>query len=280
MSRRIERRKQIFVNWIRIIMGGLLSVACAFALVYYVYNSANTVDAGFRTKADSQNRDVLTVQQIIIEIENGDGKSALEKINAIDSTFSDKAVLEYLKNFRDYYLRHSGKEKKLECRDTLYFVQRSVDLKNFLTANHVQNYISYLEAIPYFCIKYFEQGQNANLKKKNASNLELYESYIKTFIEAGSTTITSSEADIICLYISAKKKSNGNSDMEIGQLQKEIEKIQKDYMNQLGENGTCVRQRDALERMHSWCVDKINKHFISDLLVGFFPSYKIPIEKK
>ena len=280
MSRRIERRKQNFINWIRLVAGLALTALCAAVIFRYVFTSAVVVDSGAMTKADSQNVEVKAVQEIIIDIENGDGDSAVEKIDLLDDSFSDPQVLAYLRNFKNYYLRQSKKDKNAESMSSVYFVLRSVDLKSFFEKNHVANSIYYLEAVPYFCIKYFEQGKSANLKKDNSSNLELYENYIRTFIEDGAVTITSTEADIICLYISAKKKSSGNSDMEVAQTQKEIEKVRNDYAAQLGENGTCVRQRDALEKMHKWCEEKISKHFILDWFVGSFPAYRIPIEKK
>ncbi|MBQ5401186.1 MAG: hypothetical protein IIU15_08235 [Treponema sp.] len=283
MSRRIDRRKQTFANILRTVLGLFLVVFCSTVIVQYVTTSSTVMEIQAVTKADSQNPDVLSVQKIIMDIENGDGDSAVEKIDALDKNFSDAAVLEYLGNFKNYYLRQTAKTKeakKIESLSTLYFVLRSVDLKEFFEKNRVQNVIHYLEVIPYFCIKYFEQGKGSNQKKNNASNLELYEKYIATFIESGAVTITSTEADIICLYISAKKKSSGNSDVEVTQIQKEIEKIQSDYHAQLGENGTCVRQRDALEKMHWWCVEKINRHFLRDLFLGSFPWYTIPIEKK
>lgn len=280
MSRRREKRKQNIVNVFRTIAGLALVCICVFVFSKYIISASIVVDGASVTKADSKNKDVLIVQQILIDIENGDGQSAVKKINEIGSDFSDSAVLEYLNNFRDYYIKNSGENKKQNCMEAVYFVQRSGDLKDFFEKNHVANVIQFLEIIPYFSIKYFEQGKKNNLKKNNAVNLNLYEKYIKTFIEAGSTTITSSEADIICLYISAKKLSSGNSDTEVGLVQKEIEKNQNEYRNQLGENGSCVRQRDALERMHTWCINKINAHGPKDWLVGQFPSYTIPIEKK
>ena len=279
--RKNERRKRIFINWVMLITGILLFSGCFYFIGKYVYDAVTKIDGASVLKVDAKNEDARLVQDILICIENGDGKSAVDKINSLGPDFSSVRVLEYLRKFRDYYLKRSGINTSIEIVSTMYFIDRSVDLKDFLTASNVFNVKTYLEAVPYFCIKYFAQSDGENQKNGNAFNLDLYDRYIRTFIESEAVPVTTREADILCLYVSAKKEALGmkNDDKEFRQVQTEIEKIQRDYGAQLGENGSCVVQRDALERMRCWCIDKINNKGIFDLFVGIFPKYRIAVEK-
>ena len=87
MSRRIDRRKQTFANILRTVLGLFLVVFCSTVIVQYVATSSTVMEIQAVTKADSQNPDVLSVQKIIMDIENGDGDSAVEKIDALDKNF-------------------------------------------------------------------------------------------------------------------------------------------------------------------------------------------------
>ena len=80
-----------------LITGILLFSGCFYFIGKYVYDAVTKIDGASVLKKKKKNEDARLVQDILICIENGDGKSAVDKINSLGPDFSSVRVLEYLR---------------------------------------------------------------------------------------------------------------------------------------------------------------------------------------
>ena len=143
-----------------------------------------------------------------------------------------------------------------------YFIKGVFPLMDFLRQNGLNDgeAIIYSEIIPYYCIKYFEQGKTKNQTYKNPLNRNLYENYIKTFASMNKK-LSEKGADIICLYAKASfdclKSKNDKTGLKM--IQDGIKKYQVEFINEIGEDGIYGRQKNYLSSSLVILNNAINK---------------------
>lgn len=214
------------------------------------------------------------VVDVITDIENGQMDRAMEKCVLIQDEDVPDEVKAYMKEFMLYYQKKSkGKKVNVQIQNELYFVNSSIYITEYLSANTSLSPVQILhagEVIPYFCISRYTE-KFSGLKNKNQSLYTLCDQYIQHFVYPLDSP-TRMSADIICLEIKAKKYSYSNDPEYLRQVVSLIDEYQNTYSDTLGPNGTFHKQRDYLEASRSWCIKRINKKWYN-FFIGNLPDY-------
>lgn len=287
MSRRSQKLKADIANIFKITCGLILSLASIFWMtlqtrknmrIEYATRSPDTL---FKGQTSAKSEEAIFLCSILQKIENNFADEFMEDIETLSQRSSlSPDVKNYMLNFKTYCEQHTTKKKpNTSAVEAVYFVRGVFPLIDFLKQNGLNDgeTLSYSEVIPYYCIKYFEQGNKKNQTSKNPMNLNLYETYIKTFASMNKK-LSEKGADIICLYAKAsfdclKKKSDK---IGLRQIQDSIKKYQSEFMNEIGNDGIYERQKNYLSSSLVILGNAINKTRWEKKKLD---EYKIPITK-
>ncbi|MBP5358434.1 MAG: hypothetical protein J6Y69_04525 [Treponema sp.] len=255
----------------------LLKVIVAFFVIgFVIFKIATGTQVELTAEKDSAisrvplNKNSIVVD-VITDIENGQMDRAMEKCVLIQDEDVPDEVKTYLNEFMLYYQKKSkGKKVNVQTQNELYFVNSSVYITEYLSANTSLSPVQVLhagEVIPYFCISRYSE-KFTNRQNVNQSLFTLCGQYIQQFVYPQDSP-TRMSSDIICLEIKTKLYSYPRKPDYLRQVIALIDEYQNTYSDTLGPNGTFHKQRDYLESARSWCTKKINGKWF----IGSFPDY-------
>lgn len=287
MSRRTQKIKADIANIFKITFGLILSLASISWMTLQtgknmrIESATRSPDTLFVGQTSAKTEEAVFICSLLQKIENNFTEEFLQDIEILsqnDAINSD--VKNYMMNFGIYLAQQTSRKKTTAGMiEASYFIKGVFPLTDFLRQNGLNDgeAIIYSEIIPYYCIKYFEQGKKKNQTYKNPLNRNLYESYVKTFASMNKN-LSEKGADIICLYAKAsfdclKKKSDK---IALKQIQDSIKKYRSEFINEIGEDGIYGRQKNYLSSSLVILDNAINKTRWKKKKLD---EYKIPVAK-
>lgn len=236
----------------------LAVLCCVLSVGFFAFivSKAVYIEKNFRVQSEDliKIKNMSPVENLISNIQSSDLKSAAEIFNQDDFKSScDENLYRYLHNF--FALFDENNSEEFGIVDFNYFINKSnIVQKYFEDTNYSEiNAFRISEQIPYFIVKICQQTKKSRKETWLFSFCESYKNHFMKF-----DSISKETADVVCLYFNLKYKTTKDESDLLKSEMNEISTIQKRYKNELGENGTYIKQSQYLQNIFNFLEKKSN----------------------